>query len=307
MRQRPGGGPLGLSVRAALSLILLPTAILAQDAAQADWTMLLRTAGVYESNIDHDAVAVPAYGGILGAGLAYRNRAVRPTFEAAYEVALHRFAEATPWDRVSHQGELGLEIRPADWWSLRTEGEITLRGSSEDRDLGDQYEVGQRLELRPARGTAVRLTGLLRLKRYPEAHERNAHNRAVDLELRQRLVSGSRLTLRGRLEANVARAPRYGYQRQTYEIELATRPWSRDELGLGLTFRSQRYRERLVEGPRGDRPRQDYRVEPAVEWIHRFHEGLTMVVQYELEQRSSNDADKEYSAQQVRVEFIRTW
>lgn len=295
---------------ALLALMLCASRLSAQaptDKAAGEVALYLRTAGLYDSNLDHDPVARSAYGGILAAGFTARDRAVRPRIEVAYEVAAHRYSVPSRLERVSHHGEVAFIARPARALAFSTEAEVSLRGSSEDRDVGNEFTGSEQLELRFSRAVAVRLTGAYRLRQYPDLQDagRDANNRYAEVELRHRFGSGARVTVGGKVERNAADLARYRYDRTTWAFEFETAPAGRAQLALGLTYRNQRYPERLVDVGAREVPRRDRRVEPEAAITVRPWRSLDVTLGYSLELRRSNDPDKSYDAHVVSLILTR--
>jgi len=277
--------------------------------AQASTPIRLRvsTAALYESNLDHSATPRGAYGGVAALGIRLQDRARRPRLTIDAETALHRYSAATRFDRASAtvEGDLALDLVRGFTWA--TAVSASLRGSSEDRDLNNQYRVRERLELRLAEGTSVRLTGSVRLKRYPEpgASGRNATNRYAEAELVQRLQAGGRITLGARLEANAATAARYRYDRVTWGLALESAPGRWQQVEFGLAYRVQRYTDRPVEGR--TQLRRDYRVNPELRWTLRPWASTEVTLAYDFENRTSNDPEESYDAHRLSLGVTQWW
>lgn len=267
----------------------------------------ISTSALYESNLEHAALPRAAYGGVAALGVCMQDRDRRPRITLDVETALHRYSTATRFERASLAAEGGLSLGVANWLTWETELSVSLRGSSEDRDLNNQFQARERLELRLARGTALRLTGSARLKRYPErgAAGRNATNRYAEAEFLQRLQGGGRLAIGARLEANAAAAARYRYDRITWGLELESAPGRWQQLELDLAYRVQRYTTRRVE----DRSvlRRDYRLNPAVRWTIRPWSTAEVTLAYDYENRTSNDPDEAYEAHRLSLGVTRWW
>ena len=116
--------------RMLVALVMCASGLSAQaskDGAPGEVAFYLRTAGLYDSNLDHDPVGRAAYGGVLAAGLTARDRASRPRGEVAYEAAAHRYSAPSRLERVSHHGEITFTARPARALAFSTEAEVSLR------------------------------------------------------------------------------------------------------------------------------------------------------------------------------------
>lgn len=272
-----------------------------------DVTFFVSSTGAYESNLDHDRAGHQAYGGIMAAGLGFRDRASRPRFALSYEVALHRYNVASRWDRVSHLGEAAVTLRPARWLALETAGEVSILGSADDRDLSDNYQASQGLTFRLARSIRLDLEGAWRLRRYHDGSGRDGNSRYLEAELRQRVLGDGWMTLSGKYEINRADSLRYRYRRMTYALGVATASEAASRLALELKYRVQRYDHRRIELDGRTPRRRDYRLTPSVAVTHRLATNLDVGVGYEYENRSSNDASKDYDAHQVTLTVIRRW
>jgi hypothetical protein len=224
-----------------------------------------------------------------------------------YQVALHRYSVPSQWDRVSHQGDMTLTIRPARWLAWQSAGEISIRGSADDRDLSDVYQAGQAISLRLARGSEVDLGASWRLRRYGDGAGRDATNRYVEAEFKQRMQRFGRMTMGARYETNRADSTRYRYHRLTYSLGFSTPSEAPNSVEFGLKYRDQRYDSRRVEVDGRHPRRRDYRLTPSIGYTRRLGQSLEVALGYEYEVRSSNDASKEYSAHQVGLSVTRRW
>ncbi len=293
-----------------LLLLTLPAASAGQaPATGAEVRFYVRTSGLFDSNLDHESDGQRAFGGMAALGLSARDGRDRPTLEVAYEVAAHRYSAPTRLQRLSHHGEFGLNLRPARWLTLRSMAEVGLRGSSEDRDLSNEYSVDQRAEFRFTRGTALRLTGAWRLRQYPDSQDvgRGATGRYAEAELRQRLPGGGRLSLGARLERNDAESSRYDYGRTTWSVDVETAPGRVTQLAIELKFRDQRYRSRRVGAGSRQERRHDWRLQPSIAGTVRPWRTFDLTAGYGFETRRSNDAGKAFSAHLVSLVLTRWW
>ena len=100
----------------------------------------------FDTNINHDLVGVSSYGLVPSLGVHFQNSVEKPSFEIEYEVAAHNYTNSEEWDRVSQNLVVSYRKHLFGGWSTRTESEITLKGSSEDRELNNQYLQAQQLE-----------------------------------------------------------------------------------------------------------------------------------------------------------------
>ena len=62
-----------------------------QERLHRRWWVSMSLASVYDTNITHDEQLVGSFGLVPSFGVHFRDNAERPSFEADYEVALHRY------------------------------------------------------------------------------------------------------------------------------------------------------------------------------------------------------------------------
>lgn len=268
---------------------------------------LVRTGMLFESNLDHDETPEGAYGGVVGMGFRLRDRADRPKIELGYEVAGHRYSIPAEWNRVSHLAFGAFTLRPTGRFALRTSGEASFKGSSEDRDVGNQYRLEEEISWRPFSTTTLALTAVGRLRRYATDPLRDARNGYLAGGLTQRLTRGTRIGGSARIEQNHATAARNSYDRTTYEVELRT-DGPLGTLDIDGSYRRKRYGFRLVEdGDDEGRPRIDRRYQVEVDWTINPWADLDVILGYQWEQRFSNEVDKGYVAHRVGISLVRRW
>ncbi|HVF40856.1 MAG TPA: hypothetical protein VM939_13230, partial [Gemmatimonadaceae bacterium] len=104
---------------------------------------------VYDSNIEHDSTNIGSYGVIVGATGRYRSASEGPAIHLEYGVAVHEYTATDKWDRVSHLARAGVDMPLGSVLLIGLTGEGYLKGSSEDREVGDQYALIPRIEIRP--------------------------------------------------------------------------------------------------------------------------------------------------------------
>jgi hypothetical protein len=270
-------------------------------------SVFLTTTGMYDSNIEHDATDQQTYGGALGLGLTLERSGRVHGIEAQYEVAAHRYATTDRWNRISQQFEGAYTLKPAPWLRLQTAVEGSLKGNSEDRDLGNQYALKPRLELRPTRLTSIRFTGAYRLKQDERERAKDADNTYLAVEIRQGRESGGELTLGVRRESNHSNGLDDRYRRMLYTLELSSPSSARDVLVFTANYREQRYRYRRVDVSGVSLLRRDQRVTAGLEFTHRFTPAMESTLGYAFETRGSNDPEKEYVAHLVSFAVRHRW
>lgn len=232
-------------------------------------------------------------GAVFGLEATWKTPVSKPNFEISYEIARH-FHTADEWDRLSHDVRASWEQRLSKHWNVETVGEVSLKGSTEDRDISDQYIFSPRLEYRFTREKRVRAYGAYRIRRYDVDPERDGNNRYVGIEY---LYRGGvrRLDLGLRYEVNRAESDRHHYTRWSYYAEYTTPISRRDRLTFEANYRPRRYDVRTVRV--GDHRELRY----DRNWIlravagHLLRSNLELFAEYRFETRSSNDSDKDFS------------
>lgn len=255
----------------------------------------------FESNVNRDREDLDALGMSLGAGLVFVDNPRKPTLEATYQAGFHRYSGTNRWNRISHFARVSWERSVARDWTVDVAGEMALKGSAEDRELGDQYLVTPRVEFKLDSLFRVRAFATYRLRRYPTDPGRNATNRYVGGELLGRPSGGARWEVGGRVEENATIEARRTYHRYTVYGGWEQPVGRRSRIETGLKVRLQRYPNRLVDidgGP--DVPRRDVRVEPEVSWVRMLGRSELRVT-YGYERRTSNDPSRGYGAHAVAI------
>ena len=176
----------------------------------------------FDTNINHDLVGVSSYGLVPSLGVHFQNSVEKPTFEIEYEVAAHNYTNSEEWDRVSQNLVVSYRKHLFGGWSTRTESEITLKGSSEDRELNNQYLLGQQLEYRINSNSRLQLVAAYRVKRDPIDSGSNAIDPYAGIKFIQKLPGDKRWALSYRYDKNRSWDPKNRYIRWAYETEFAT-------------------------------------------------------------------------------------
>lgn len=280
-------------------------------------------ANVYDSNIEHDSTNIGAYGVIAGGRAMYRSRSVRPMLQLEYAAGFHQYTATDRWDRFSQLGRAGVDMPVNRVVSLGLTLEAFLKGSSEDREIGDQLAVLPRVELRASRSTRLRLIGAYR-KRYFETATSNSTNTYGHADLRVRF-GVSTIEAAARVERNRPQLARLRFLRQTYTTRYIRSVTDHDDLLFGLEYRPVKYPERLVDvvvasndnrGPGKDEdddpetievPRRDERWKPHFSWTREWTRNLRTELEYEYEKRFSNDPDKRYRGHVLTLTAARPW
>lgn len=270
------------------------------------WWVSMSLATVFDTNITHDEQEVSSFGLVPSFGIHFRDNPERPAFEAAYEVALHRYTNTDEYDRVSQNltAVYRMQLIKNLYW--RTTTDISLKGSSEDREINNNYVFEQQIQYRFASNTRVAALAAYRLKRYPiEDEGSNSIDSYVGAKIQQRLRGDRRVELGYRYDHNRAWNPRNNYIRRKYTFEFQT-PLSRrrrDLISAEFAYSPRDYQNRLtrVNGVRV--PRHDDRWVLDIIYERPIRPGLSMALAYRFEKRDSNDADKRFSSNVLGLRF----
>lgn len=270
------------------------------------WWVSMSLASVYDTNITHDEQLVGAFGLVPSFGFHFRDNAERPSFEADYEVALHRYNHTDEFDRVSHNMTAVYRKQLAKRLYSKTTTEISLKGSSEDREINNNYILEQQLQYRLPFNTRVAGFAAYRLKRYPLIEQdSNSIDSYAGAKVEQRFRGDRRVELTYRYDHNRAWDPRNNYIRRTYSLEFQT-PLSirrRDSLSAEMRYAPRDYQNRTtrVNGVRV--PRHDDRWVFSVLYERLLRPDLSMALEYQFEKRNSNDVDKIFTSNVFGLSF----
>ena len=261
----------------------------------------------FDTNINHDPRGVRSFGLVPSMGVHFQNSVEKPSFEIEYEIAAHSYTNSEEWDRVSHNLLMSYRKHLFGGWSTRTEGEITLKGSSEDRELNNQYTLRQQLEYRLNENNRLQLAVAYRVKRDPLDSGSNAIDPYAGARFIRKLAGDRRLALSYRYDKNRSWDPKNRYIRWAYQAQFATPIVDhRTRLNFDLTYKPRLYgRTVRVDGERV--PRRDGRwiFETQVERVLRSDLRIAFV--YRFERRDSNDPEKDFQAHQAGFALTYRW
>jgi hypothetical protein len=261
----------------------------------------------FDTNINHDPQGVSSFGLVPILGVHFQNSVEKPSFELEYEIAAHDYTNSEEWDRVSHSLLMSYRKHLFGGWSTRTESEITLKGSSEDLELNNQYVLRQQLEYRLNENSRLQLAAAYRVKRDPVDSGSNAIDPYAGIRFIHKLRGDRRLALSYRYDQNRSWDPKNRYIRWAYEGEFATPVVDRrNRLSFDLTYKPRLYGRTLkVDGERV--PRRDGRWIFETQFERVLGSDLRMVFVYRFERRDSNDADKDFQSNQAGVALTYRW
>jgi hypothetical protein len=271
--------------------------------------LFMSLSSLFDSNINHDEEHVRSFGLVPSVGFHFQDNAEKPSFAAEYEVALHRYTRTREFNRVSQFFSANYRRRLVGPLSARTTGEVSLKGSSEDRDVNNQYSLEQQLQYRLNAATRLQAFAAYRLKRYPLIDQsKNAIDPYFGGKFQQQLAGGREWALSYRYDKNRAQGEKDRYVRQTYEVQFST-PLARARRDL-LTVEA-RYSPRLYarQIKLGDMrvPRRDRRWVLDVAYDRPLSRAVLMGLNYKFEQRGSNDVDKRFNAHLFGITFGFKW
>jgi hypothetical protein len=292
------------TLRALLLLAALPAAFRSPAAAQTAPPRLLgpfdlemRLTSSYDTNIDHDEAGLASYGLVPGLRLRYQDDPADPVWTVSYAAARHTYTNTERWDRVSHTARVAYAPEPSGGFHAETAAELSLRGSSEDRDLSNQYQVVQDLEYRFTRSHRLHLYGTLRWKRVPEDPDGHAFKPNTGLVFERRLAEGRRFQTDVRYEANFERLPEGDYRRWSFAAEYRfPQRLTGGEVEIEAKYRRKDYAARFVEIDDADVRRRDHQWVLGLAWRRPLLAGMRVEAAYAFETRDSNDPGKRFDA-----------
>ena len=278
-----------------------------EEKARRRWWVSAALATVFDTNITHDERAVSSFGLVPSFGMHYRNNPERPSFEVDYEIGVHRYTNTDEFDRVSHNLNAVYRKQLLKRLYFRSTTEISLKGSSEDREINNNYIFEQQLQYRFTPNTRVAGLAAYRVKRYPLLdQDSNSIDSYVGGKIEQRFRGERRLTAGYRYDHNRAWGSRNNYIRRTYTLEFET-PLSlrrRDSVSAEFRYSPRDYQNRTtrVNGIRV--PRHDDRWVFDVIYERQIRPDLSMALEYQFEKRDSNDLDKRFTSNAIRLRFV---
>ena len=276
------------------------------------WSFYLTTSGRFDSNINHDQDDIDDYGFVGGIGVYFRNKAKNPNFEFEYEIGRQEYKNTSRWDRTSHSLRAWSENKLGKKWISTTRGEISLKGSTEDRELTNRYSVSQFFQYRLNNKNRFNIGGAYRLKRDDDDKRRDSTNPYLEAGYERRFSKGRRkLEFSYRYEENHARNERFDYIRRTYAAKYVTPLLKIGHLDLEARFRPQTnarlVRIELPNGKKINVPRRDKRWIYSADYRYPLSRTLELGLIYKYEQRNSNDPDRNFKAHAAVVVLTYRW
>ena len=268
----------------------------------------------YDSNIDHDAEPVESVGVVYGGGVKFRNRPKDPSFWISYEIANHHYTNTDKWDRVSQSILTAYTIVFSEKLQLQNLGEISFKGSSEDRELSDNYVFRPMLQYRMTDSDRFNFFVAQRFKRFEQVDNvlnRNANNKFVGFGY-EREFSKYELQFVYKYEKNNGDSDRNDYIRSTYSVEYKMPFLRRNIASFEFKVRPTRFFHRFAEievnnGPDIEIPRRDIKWNFTVDLAIPLGNHLELIPSYEFEKRTSNDVDQFYTAHLPSLTLNYVW
>jgi hypothetical protein len=279
-----------------------------KEALRRFW-LSMSMSSVFDTNVTHDERGISSFGLVPSFGAHFVDNPEKPSFEADYEVGLHRYTNTNEFDRVSHYFTASYRRQLAQRWYAKTVGEVSLKGSSEDRDVNNQYILEQQLQYRLSPSNRLTAFAAYRLKRYPITDQgSNAIDSYVGGKYERKLKGQRAWVLGYRYDKNRSQDPRNRYIRWSYNTEFST-PVShgnRDLLTLGVRYSPRLYARQIkVNGERV--ARRDRRWVFDALYERQLSRDVRMGWSYSYETRNSNDPDKKFASNLFGVTFNFNW
>jgi len=260
--------------------------------------------GVYDTNIDHNLADTNSHGFIGHLQGLIRTNPRPPYAWFGYDGGYQAFSSSTMWDRWEHQAELGARIPLHDTWSFVASGDYDDRLASEDRYIVNQFTATPQLRYDLKRFGA-RAYGTYRWRIY---ENRPLYDEKI-------WMAGSEL----RVNPGRRNIVRLGYRHEDATSDTPSRSYTRerlqlsDEIHLGRhhTFNLQgehqwrSYPLDMVDTGSTTVSREDRRWIAGASYVLSLPWRQDLVLDYEFEQRISNDPKEEYVAH--RVELGMRW
>jgi hypothetical protein len=249
----------------------------------------------FDSNIDHNEDDLDSFGMVPAVMAQLRSSRIKPVALLNYHVARHNYSGTDRWDRFSHL--LVGVLRQDQDGSLRTEtrGEISVAGTSEDRDLSNQYQVAQNLEYRFTDDYRLNLYGTLRWKRF-DVRDRNEFKPNVGLEFEQKLANDAELKFGVRWETKIIDDRDGRYKRWTFALDYEVPVSATSELEVFVENRRKLYEFEEIEIDDEDYLRRDFQWRFGVAWTKHLTDRLRFKTDYMFERRDSNNPAKLFDA-----------
>jgi hypothetical protein len=267
------------------------------------WHGTMSLSNLFDGNINHDLEPIRSYGIVPAAEVVFASSS-EPAFAWGYEIASNRYTGTDEWDRISHSMYSVWSYRLGSRLRFETRGAASWKGSSEDRELANEFGASQRVAFRITSSTRVAVTGAYRYKQYPDEPETTGPSPYIATKLDRKLSDGRRLTVGYKYQSRLSQSVRDRYRRSAYTVDYAF-PLSRpdERITIEAEYRPQRY-ERLIKVA-GERVlRRDQRFISGAAYERPLNDRATARWFAGLETRNSNDPDKHFMAPSFGMSIV---
>jgi hypothetical protein len=259
------------------------------------WHGIMSLSNLYDGNINHDVEPIRSYGIVPAAEIVFESSS-EPAFAFGYEIASNRYTGTDEWDRVSHSLNAVWSYRLGSRLRFETQGSASWKGSSEDRELANEFGGSQRVAIKITSSTRVAVTGAYRYKQYPDEPETTGPSPYVAAKLDRKFAAGRRLTVGYKYQSRLSQSVRDRYRRSAYAVDYSF-PVSRqdDRITFEAEYRPQRY-ERLIKVGNERVLRMDQRFIAGAAYERPLNDRASARWFAGVETRNSNDPDKHFMA-----------
>jgi hypothetical protein len=270
------------------------------------WLANVSLLNTFDGNINHDPAPIRSYGLVPAASFGYES-SPDPRFTAGYDIAANQYTGTDEWDRISHGLRADVNGRAGQRWRFEAAGSATWKGSSEDRELSNEFGLSTRAAYRLLKSTRLIVLGMARYKQYPDDPGTSGAAPYLGAKLDQRLPGSRRLVFAYKYEERRSREERNKYRRNGYSVAFSTPFVARDgRLTIEAVVKGQTYR-RLIKVGSLRELRHDLR--SSVEAEYEFPVSPRVMAQWQVgfEKRTSNDADKRFVAPSLGLNLAYRW
>jgi hypothetical protein len=327
----------GRMTRSSAVVLLLLGASLSSGAAQVPGSrstartvrpyLELGVTSVYDTNLERRYDGPAALGVQTRALAGLRASGRQLTASLDYALGLNRFDTGGRWNWKSHTARASIAARSGPV-TLAVTGEYLVGIASEDSEIGNQFGVLPRLELRLGQRNQLRVQAGQRERRFGELGGENADNRFIGADYRIGRSGSATLELGSRFELNDTEDSRSRFRRWTHWLRFFAPFGTGSDLSLELRHYSRVYPERYLsmESPdvlvhpgtalppgyrdllpgrlsqvipwpdetRDRFPRHDLVWIPSAAFAQRVAGGVEFRLGYQYEARLSNDLRRDY-------------
>jgi len=267
------------------------------------WHGTISLSNVFDGNINHDVEPIRSYGIVPAAEVVFQS-SNEPAFAFGYEIASNRYTGTDEWDRISHSMYSVWSYRLGSRVRFETQGSASWKGSSEDRELANEFGASQRVAFKITSSTRVAVTGAYRYKQYPDEPETTGPSPYIAAKLDRKFADGRRLTVGYKYQTRLSQSVRDRYRRSAYAVDYSF-PLSRpdERFTIEAEYRPQRY-ERLIKVADERVLRMDRRFIGGAAYERPLNDRATARWFAGLETRDSNDPDKRFMAPSFGMSIV---